>query len=56
MNFNTFDLAIGPVHMNIAKYFTDMPVRYTLRSTRLVPGSLDEEVFLTISFQLVEVA
>lgn len=55
MDFNTFDLAIGPVHMNIAKYFTDMPVRYTLRSSRLVPGTNEEEVFVTIAFRLVDV-
>lgn len=54
-DFNTFQLALGPVHMNISSYFETMPVRYTLRSSRLVPGTKDEEVFCTISFQLVDV-
>ncbi|GAA5820899.1 hypothetical protein JCM3770_004858 [Rhodotorula araucariae] len=59
-DLNTFDLALGPVKMNIAEYFTKMPIRYTLRSTRLAPrpdgqeGPLEEEVFATISFRLVE--
>jgi hypothetical protein len=55
MNFNTFDLAIGPVSMNLERYFSTMPVRYTLRSTRLAQGSSEEEVFATMSFQLVDV-
>lgn len=54
MDFNKFNLSIGPVNMNVASYFSDMPVRYTLRSTRLVPGTMEEEVFVTISFQLVD--
>ncbi|KAG0150974.1 hypothetical protein CROQUDRAFT_632458 [Cronartium quercuum f. sp. fusiforme G11] len=56
MNFNTFDLAIGPVKMNVAKVFGDMPIRYTLRSTRVPEGSpnSEEEVFVTIAFELVD--
>lgn len=54
MDFNTFNLNIGPVHMNIAKWFETMPVRYTLRSSRVPEGSQEEEVFATISFQLVD--
>lgn len=49
MDFNTFGLGIGPVKLNVARFFTDMPVRYTLRSTK------DENLtFATISFQLVD--
>jgi hypothetical protein len=49
MDFNTFNLGIGPVKINVAKWFHDMPVRYTLRSTT------DENLtFATISFQLVD--
>lgn len=56
MNFNTFDLAIGPVKMNVAKIFGDMPICYTLRSTRVRKENLnhDEEVFVTIEFELVD--
>ncbi|GAA5853755.1 hypothetical protein JCM8547_007435 [Rhodosporidiobolus lusitaniae] len=59
-DLNTFDLKMGPVNINIAPYFTRMPIRYTLRSTRLAPppdgsnGSEEEEVFVTISFRLVD--
>ncbi|GAC96678.1 hypothetical protein PHSY_004261 [Pseudozyma hubeiensis SY62] len=49
MDFNTFNLGIGPVKLNVARWFKDMPVRYTLRSTR------DENlVFASVSFQLVD--
>lgn len=49
MDFNTFNLGIGPVKLNVARWFKDMPVRYTLRSTK------DENlVFATVSFQLVD--
>lgn len=49
MDFNTFNLGIGPVKLNVGKWFRDMPVRYTLRSTK------DEElVYATVSFQLVD--
>ncbi|EST09741.1 Protein of unknown function DUF1769 [Kalmanozyma brasiliensis GHG001] len=49
MDFNTFNLGIGPVKLNVAKWFKDMPVRYTLRSTT------DENLtYATISFQLVD--
>ena len=49
MDFNTFNLGIGPVKLNLAKWFKDMPVRYTLRSTT------DENLtYATISFQLVD--
>jgi len=55
MDFNTFDLAIGPVKINVAKVFGDMPVRYTLRSTRLDQhNKIEEEIFVTISFELVD--
>lgn len=48
-DFTTFDLNIGPVHLNVHPFFTEMPIRYTLRS------KTDEEVvFCTISFQLVK--
>ncbi|GAA5938156.1 hypothetical protein JCM3775_005360 [Rhodotorula graminis] len=59
-DLNTLDLSIGPVKMNIAEHFTKMPIRYTLRSTRLAPrpdgqeGPLEEECFATISFRLVD--
>lgn len=49
MDFNTFNLGIGPVRINVARWFQEMPVRYTLRSTK------DENLtFATISFQLVD--
>ncbi|TKY90136.1 hypothetical protein EX895_000134 [Sporisorium graminicola] len=49
MDFNTFNLGIGPVKLNVARWFKDMPVRYTLRSTK------DENLtFATTSFQLVD--
>ncbi|CAO1629210.1 unnamed protein product [Sympodiomycopsis kandeliae] len=47
-DFNTFNLSLGPVSLNIAKFFTSMPVRYTLRA------SSEEPSFCTISFQLVD--
>jgi hypothetical protein len=58
MDFNTFDLSIGPVKINVAKVFGDMPVRYTLRSTRIDARNSteeEEEIFVTISFELVDV-
>jgi hypothetical protein len=55
MDFNTFDLAIGPVKINVAKVFGDMPVRYTLRSNRIdARNNVEEEIFVTISFELVD--
>ncbi|KAI3625473.1 hypothetical protein CBS9595_000834 [Malassezia furfur] len=49
MDFNTFDLAIGPVRINVSPYFKEMPIRYSLRAKH------DEEiVFCAISFQLVD--
>ncbi|PLW58065.1 hypothetical protein PCANC_00624 [Puccinia coronata f. sp. avenae] len=55
MDFNTFDLSIGPVKINVAKVFGDMPVRYTLRSTRIDQhNKVEEEIFVTISFELVD--
>ncbi|SCZ95233.1 BZ3500_MvSof-1268-A1-R1_Chr11-2g03373 [Microbotryum saponariae] len=57
-DLNTFDLKMGPLGLNIAPYFAEQPIRYTLRSTRLAPrpdgkpGPDEEEVFCTISFQL----
>lgn len=58
-DLNTFTVNMGPVHINIAKFFVDMPIRYTLRSTRLVPRrdgrpGEEEETFATIAFQLVD--
>ncbi|KAI5475989.1 DUF1769 family protein [Pseudohyphozyma bogoriensis] len=59
-DLNTFDLKMGPVSLNIAQHFTEMPIRYTLRSTRLAPrpdgkdGPMEEECFATIAFQLVD--
>ena len=48
-DFNTFDLSIGPVHINVHPFFREMPIRYTLRSRT------DENiVFCTVSFQLVD--
>ena len=48
-DFNTFDLNIGPVHINVHPFFQQMPIRYTLRSK-----TNEELVFCTISFQLVD--
>lgn len=49
MDFNTFQLGIGPVKINVARFFTDMPVQYTLRNTQ------DENItYATVSFQLVD--
>lgn len=54
---------MGPLNLNIATHFTDQPIRYTLRSTRLIPsldplkaaeGIKEEECFVTIAFQLVD--
>ncbi|GAA6023628.1 hypothetical protein JCM10207_005091 [Rhodosporidiobolus poonsookiae] len=58
-DLNTFDIKMGPVNINIAPYFTKMPIRYTLRSTRMAStpngsGGVEEEVFATISFRLVD--
>ncbi|GAA6038289.1 hypothetical protein JCM8097_003924 [Rhodosporidiobolus ruineniae] len=59
-DLNTLDIKMGPVNINIAQYFTKMPIRYTLRSTRMAPrpdgkeGPEEEEVFATISFRLVD--
>lgn len=59
-DLNTFDLKMGPISINVAPYFTRQPIRYSLRSTRMVPrpdgkpGPEEEEVFATISFRLVD--
>lgn len=59
-DLNTLDLKMGPISINVAPYFTKMPIRYTLRSTRMAPrpdgsaGPLEEEVFATIGFRLVD--
>ncbi|CEQ41702.1 SPOSA6832_03450 [Sporobolomyces salmonicolor] len=51
---------MGPVNLNIASHFTKMPIRYTLRSTRMVPRpdgegiEREEETFVTISIRLVD--
>lgn len=47
-DLNTFNLSLGPVSLNIARWFKTMPVRYTLRAKN------EEPVFCTISFQLVD--
>ncbi|CAO1625777.1 unnamed protein product [Parajaminaea phylloscopi] len=47
-DFNTFNLSLGPVSLNVARFFKSMPVRYTLRAAG------EEPVFCTISFQLVD--
>ncbi|GAA93458.1 uncharacterized protein L969DRAFT_18973 [Mixia osmundae IAM 14324] len=60
-DLNTMDLHLGPVKLNIASFFKEMPIRYTLRSTRRKPYTAsdgvtrqEEECFATISFQLVD--
>ncbi|GAA5921255.1 hypothetical protein JCM1841_001656 [Sporobolomyces salmonicolor] len=59
-DLNTLDLKMGPVNLNIASHFTKMPIRYTLRSTRMVPRpdgegiEREEETFVTISIRLVD--
>ncbi|GAA5954983.1 hypothetical protein JCM21900_005957 [Sporobolomyces salmonicolor] len=59
-DLNTLDLKMGPVNLNIASHFTNMPIRYTLRSTRMVPRpdgqgiEREEETFVTISIRLVD--
>ncbi|GAA5895343.1 hypothetical protein JCM5296_002381 [Sporobolomyces johnsonii] len=59
-DLNTLDLKMGPVNLNIASHFTRMPIRYTLRSTRMVPrpdgqgSEKEEETFATISIRLVD--
>ncbi|PWN30559.1 hypothetical protein BDZ90DRAFT_17654 [Jaminaea rosea] len=47
-DLNTFNLSLGPVSLNIARWFKTMPIRYTLRARD------EEPVFCTISFQLVD--
>lgn len=49
MDFNTFNLSIGPVRINLTPFFREMPIRYTLRAR----GN-EELTFATISFQLVD--
>ncbi|CAD6896415.1 unnamed protein product [Tilletia controversa] len=47
-DLTTMDLSVGPVHLNIGRFFKEMPIRYTLRAA-------DENItFATISFQLVD--
>jgi hypothetical protein len=29
---NSFQLGLGPVSMSLRRFFTDMPIRYTLRA------------------------
>ncbi|KAL8292620.1 hypothetical protein RQP46_001232 [Phenoliferia psychrophenolica] len=59
-DLNSMELRMGPVHLNIAQHFEKMPIRYTLRSTRLAPkpdgtpGPMEEECFCTIAFDLVD--
>ncbi|PWN41779.1 DUF1769-domain-containing protein [Ceraceosorus guamensis] len=51
-DFNTFALGLGPVSLNLKRFFEEMPIRYTLRAqTR---ENVEEPVFATISFQLVD--
>ncbi|BFZ62926.1 hypothetical protein YB2330_004038 [Saitoella coloradoensis] len=49
MNFNTFDLKIGPVSINVHKYLQGMPVTYMCRHS-------DDEnlVFWVVEFDLVD--
>ena len=49
MDFNTFNLSIGPVRINLTPFFREMPIRYTLRAR----GN-EDLTFATISFQLVD--
>jgi hypothetical protein len=44
---------IGPVAINLQRFFRDMPIRYTLRSTRPEGGveGAEEESFVTIAFK-----
>lgn len=47
-DFNTFNLSLGPVSLNVARWFKSMPIRYTLRAVG------EDPVFCTISFQLID--
>ncbi|GAA5836542.1 hypothetical protein JCM5353_002964 [Sporobolomyces roseus] len=64
-DLNTLDLKLGPVKMNISSFIGSgdlMPIRYTLRSTRMAPspdpnakpGEMEAEGFATIEFKLVD--
>lgn len=48
-DLNTLSLSLGPVKMGLQRFFTDMPIRYSLRAT-----GPEELTFCTVSFQLVE--
>lgn len=47
MNFNTFDLKLGPLGANLHKYVDDQPVRYMARS-----AERPDEVFFMVEFSL----
>lgn len=47
MNFNTFDLKLGPLGANLHKYVNDQPVRYMARS-----ADRPDEVFFMVEFSL----
>ena len=47
MNFNTFDLKLGPLGANLHKYVNDQPLRYMARSSER-----PDEIFFTIEFSL----
>lgn len=47
MNFNTFDLKLGPLGANLHKYVNDQPVRYMARS-----AERPDEVFFMVEFSL----
>lgn len=47
MNFNNFELKLGPLGANLHKYVNDQPVRYMARC-----ASRPEEVFFMIEFSL----
>jgi hypothetical protein len=49
MNFNTFDVKLGPLSANLRKYVPDQPIRYMARCS-----NDPAEVFFMINFELVE--
>lgn len=47
MNFNTFDIKLGPLGANLHKYVDDQPIRYMARS-----AERPDEVYFMIEFNL----
>lgn len=47
MNFNTFDLKLGPLGANLHRYVDDQPIRYMARS-----ADRPDEVFFMVEFSL----